>query len=161
MNYTMQTRPLPVVAGFLSGLLLMGCDQPLCQNSPPQYQFAFLAAQGQPLVTDSLQAKLLRLAYTSTSGSKVVVPLTQFRPIPTNTQYRYVYQLGYELLESDALSRQYAVELNEQPVGTLRLMAQRNTNKCDGWMHLTEVQANQKPVSIGADNVTYPITINQ
>lgn len=157
----MQTRLLPIVAGLISSLMLTGCDQDPCLTSPPQYQFAFVTAQGQPLVTDSLQVKTVRLAYTSTSGSKLVVPQTQFRPIPTNTSYRYVYQLSHELIGSETQPRQYTIELNEQPVGTLRLTAQQRNTKCDKWMHLTEVQANQKPVSVGADNVTYQITIDR
>lgn len=157
----MQTRLLPIVAGLISSLMLAGCEQRECTNPPPQYQFAFVTPQGQPLVADSLQAKTLRLAYTSTSGSKMVIPQAQFRPIPTNTPYRYVYQLSHELIGSEAQARQYAIELNEQPVGTLRLTAQQRNTKCDKWMHLTEVQANQKPVSIGADNVTYQITVER
>lgn len=130
-------------------------------TSPPQYQFTFVTPQGQPLVTDSLRAKTLRLAYTSTSGSTMIVPQTQFRPIPTTTPYRYVYQLSYELIGGDAQPRQYAIELNEQPVDTLRLTTQSRNTKCDKWMHLTEVQANQKLVSIGGDNVTYQITVER
>ena len=157
----MLTRLMPAVAGLLTSLMLTGCDQNPCMTSPPQYQFAFVTPQGQPLVPDSLQAKTLRLAYTSTSGSTMIVPQTQFRPIPTTTPYRYVYQLSHELIGSDTQPRQYAIELNEQPIGTLRLTAQQRNTKCDKWMHLTEVQANQKPVSIGGDNVTYQITVER
>ncbi len=157
----MQTRFLPIVAGLLTSLILPGCERRECTNPPPQYQFAFVTAQGQPIVTDSLQAKTLRLAYTSTSGSRLVIPQTQFRPIPTTTQYRYVYQLSHELISNDVQPRQYTIELSEQPVGTLQLTAQQRNSECDKWMHLTEVQANQKLVSIGTDNVTYQITIDR
>ncbi len=157
----MQTRLVPVVAGLLSSLMLTGCERRECTNPPPQYQFAFVTAQGQPIVTDSLQAKTLRLAYTSTSGSKLVVPQAQFRPIPTTTQYRYVYQLSHELIGNEVQPRQYTIELSEQPVGTLQLTVQQRNTECDKWMHLTEVQANHKPVLIGTDNVTYQITIDR
>lgn len=151
-----------IIVGSLITLGLSSCERKLCQNSPPQYNFAFVTAQQKPVVADSLQAASLRLTYYSSTGIKTSVALTWFTPYPSDGPSKYVYRIAYELIDQVNLNKPtvYTLELNGQAINKLSLTTQKNNTDCDGWMHLTEVRSNQIPISISSDNLTYSIQVD-
>lgn len=142
---------------LICGLSL--CQRRECQTPPPQYDFAFITAQQRPIVTDSLQAASLRLVYYSSTGTKMTVPITNFKPYPSKGPSHYVYRMGYDLISQNQPT-DYTVEVGGQAINKLSLTTQKNISDCDGWMHLTDVRSNQKPVSINSDNTTYLIQVD-
>jgi len=151
-----------IYAVAIGTLIIFGlslCQRKDCQAPPPQYDFAFITAQQKPIVTDSLQAISLRLVYYSSAGTKTIVPITNFKPYPSNGPSKYVYRVGYDLISQNQPT-EYTVELGGQAINKLSLTTQKNNSDCDGWMHLIDVRSNQKPVSIDPDNITYLIKVD-
>lgn len=143
---------------IIGSLIILGCERRACQSPPPNYNFAFITSQQEPVVQDSIQAASLRLVYNSPTGTKMIVPATDFKPYPSTGPSKYTYRMDYNLIAQNH-PPEYTIEVGGQAVGKLSLTAQINNNRCDGWMHLTDVRSNNKPVSIDSYTSTYTINV--
>lgn len=144
---------------IIGALIFFGCEQRECQAPPPEYNFAFITSQKEPIATDSLQAASLRLVYNSPAGMKMIVPVTDFKPYPSSGPSKYIYRMNYNLIGQNHPA-EYTVEIGGQAVSKLSLTTQKNNNRCNGWMYLTDVRSNQKPVTIDPSNTTYLVRVD-
>lgn len=102
---------------------------------------------------------MLRLIYISPTGARTIVPQAEFKPVASNDNYKFIYNMLYDLFaKSEQI--QYAVEIDNKVVGNLALISRMNSSKCNPWMNLSEVRFNNLQVRLNADNVTYVVKIN-
>lgn len=144
---------------IVGALIISGCEQRACQSPPPEYSFAFVTSQQEPVVIDSLQAASLRLVYNSPAGVKMIVPIADFKPYPSDGPSKYTYRMNYNLISQNHPT-EYTVEVGGQAISKLSLITKKNDNRCNGWMYLTDVRSNRKPVTIDPNNTTYVVRVD-